>query len=124
MCRLGRVESLCGRPGGLYERGVIMTRKLGLLMIVLGLALSVWAADAVPTGTISGTVRDSAGVVQMGATVQIFADALLPIATVLPMPAAFSMPRTQTGPLLRESFGALVLAVFTGGTSDSEPAPI
>ena len=62
--------------------GVIMTRKLGLLMVVLGFALSVWATDSVPTGTISGTVRDSAGVVQMGATVQVFADALLPIATV------------------------------------------
>jgi hypothetical protein len=59
-----------------------MTRKLGLLMVVLGFALSVWATDSVPTGTISGTVRDSAGVVQMGATVQVFADALLPIATV------------------------------------------
>jgi Carboxypeptidase regulatory-like domain len=46
-----------------------MLRKLGLFVIVLGLALPAWSAER--PGTISGYVRNAAGAPQMGAVVEI-----------------------------------------------------
>ena len=45
-----------------------MFKKLGFVLIVLSLALPAWSASS---GTISGYVRDSSGVPQMGAAVEI-----------------------------------------------------
>ncbi len=50
-----------------------MLRKLGFLGVVLGLALSVSAADG--SGTISGYVRSASGVPQMGAMVEVLGSA-------------------------------------------------
>jgi len=47
-----------------------MFRKLGFFIFVLGLALPAWSADR--PGTISGYVRNAAGVPQMGAVIEIF----------------------------------------------------
>src|SRR5258706_1482906 len=52
-----------------------MFRKLGCLMAVMGLALSVCSA-ATP-GTISGYVRNAGGVPQMGAAVELLGSAML-----------------------------------------------
>jgi hypothetical protein len=46
-----------------------MVRKLGFFIFVLGLALPAWSAER--SGTISGYVRNAAGVPQMGAVVEI-----------------------------------------------------
>jgi Carboxypeptidase regulatory-like domain len=46
-----------------------MVRKLGFFIFVLGLALPAWSAER--PGTISGYVRNAAGVPQMGAVVEI-----------------------------------------------------
>jgi hypothetical protein len=46
-----------------------MARKLGFFIFVLGLALPAWSADR--PGTISGYVRNAAGVPQMGAVVEL-----------------------------------------------------
>jgi len=46
-----------------------MLRKLGFLAILLGLAFPTWAAEK--PGTISGYVRSTAGVPQMGALVEV-----------------------------------------------------
>ncbi len=51
-----------------------MLRKLGYLVLAFGLTLPVWAADR--TGSISGYVRSSAGVPQMGAMVEVLSSAL------------------------------------------------
>jgi hypothetical protein len=51
-----------------------MLRKLGCLMIVLGLALPGWSADR--AATISGVVRSSNGVPQMGAAVEVLGSAM------------------------------------------------
>jgi len=50
-----------------------MLRKFGYLIVVLGLALPALAADS--PGSISGYVRSSAGVPQMGAIVQVLSTA-------------------------------------------------
>lgn len=50
-----------------------MLRKLGFLVVMLGLALSVPAADR--PGTISGYVRSASGVPQMGAMVEVLGSA-------------------------------------------------
>ena len=50
-----------------------MFRKLGFFIFVLGLALPAWSADQ--PGTISGYVRNAAGVPQMGAVVEIVSSA-------------------------------------------------
>jgi hypothetical protein len=65
----------------------MMARKLVLLIIAMAMLTPAWAAPplgAAPPleGAISGTVRDSAGIAQMGATVQFFETSLLPAATV------------------------------------------
>ena len=52
-----------------------MIRKLGFLVMMLGLALPVWSAP--DPGTISGYVRNANGVPQMGAVVEILGSALL-----------------------------------------------
>jgi hypothetical protein len=52
-----------------------MVRKLGLLMMVMGLALPAWSATA--PGTISGYVRSAGGAPQMGAAVELIGSALL-----------------------------------------------
>jgi hypothetical protein len=52
-----------------------MFRKLGFLMAVMGLALPAWSATS--PGTISGYVRDGAGVPQMGAAVEFLGSAVL-----------------------------------------------
>jgi Carboxypeptidase regulatory-like domain len=52
-----------------------MFRKLGLLMTLMGLALTAWSADT--PGTISGYVRNAAGVPQMGAAVEFLGSAIL-----------------------------------------------
>lgn len=52
-----------------------MFRKLGFLMVVMGLALPAWSA-ATP-GTISGYVRNVSGVPQMGAAVELLGSAVL-----------------------------------------------
>jgi hypothetical protein len=49
-------------------------------MIVLTLTLPAWAGGA--PATLSGIVRDSSGVAQMGATVEVFAASVLPVARV------------------------------------------
>jgi len=51
-----------------------MLRKLGCFMLAFGLTLPVWAADK--SGTISGYVRSSTGVPQMGAMVEVLGSAL------------------------------------------------
>jgi len=51
----------------------VILRKLGFFALVLGLALSVSAADK--PGTISGYVRNTAGVPQMGALVEVLGSA-------------------------------------------------
>lgn len=56
-----------------------MARKLGTLAFVVVVAMSVLAAG--PPANISGVVRDSAGIPQMGATVEVFASSLLPVVT-------------------------------------------
>ncbi len=50
-----------------------MLRKLGLVIIVLGMAVPLWAAGT--TGAISGCVRNTAGVPQMGAVVEVLSTA-------------------------------------------------
>ncbi|MGH9499119.1 MAG: carboxypeptidase-like regulatory domain-containing protein [Terriglobales bacterium] len=50
-----------------------MFRRLGFLLIVIGLAFPLWAAD--PSGSISGYVRSAAGVPQMGAVVEVISGA-------------------------------------------------
>lgn len=57
-----------------------MTRKLAMLALVLALAAPVFAAG-VP-GAISGTVKNSAGIGQMGASVEIFGASLMPVSKV------------------------------------------
>jgi hypothetical protein len=58
-----------------------MARKLAWLALVVALAAPVFAAGF--PGAISGTVSNSAGVAQMGATVEVFAAAsVLPVARV------------------------------------------
>jgi hypothetical protein len=57
-----------------------MTQKLVLVIIAMALVTPVWAAPA-PVGAISGTVRNSGGIAQMGATVQFFTSSLMPVAT-------------------------------------------
>lgn len=52
-----------------------MFRKLGFLMVVMGLALPAWST-ATP-GTISGYVRNAGGVPQMGAAVELLGSAVL-----------------------------------------------
>jgi hypothetical protein len=52
-----------------------MFRKLGFLMALMGLALPAWSATS--PGTISGYVRDGAGVPQMGAAVEFLGSAVL-----------------------------------------------
>jgi hypothetical protein len=51
-----------------------MVRKLGFLMVVMGLALPAWSAAP---GTISGYVRNAGGVPQMGAAVELLGSAVL-----------------------------------------------
>jgi hypothetical protein len=51
-------------------------RKLGHLVIALGLALPVWCAAADHTAMISGYVRNASGVPQMGAAVDVLGSAL------------------------------------------------
>ena len=46
-----------------------MFRRLGLLVIVVGLAVPLWSADR--SGSISGYVRNASGVPQMGAAVEV-----------------------------------------------------
>ncbi len=46
-----------------------MLRKLGFLLVALGLVLPLWAAER--PGSISGYVRSASGVPQMGATVEV-----------------------------------------------------
>jgi hypothetical protein len=46
-----------------------MFRRLGFLVIVVGLALPLWSADR--SGSISGYVRSASGVPQMGAAVEV-----------------------------------------------------
>src|SRR5436190_5576408 len=51
-----------------------MLRKLGLIVIALGLALSGWCAER--SATISGFVRNAQGAPQMGAVVEVLGSAL------------------------------------------------
>ena len=51
-------------------------RKLSHLVVVIGLALPVWCAGADKTATISGYVRNSGGIPQMGAMVDVLGSAL------------------------------------------------
>jgi hypothetical protein len=53
---------------------VVMLRKLGCLVLAFGLALPVWAADR--SASISGYVRSSSGVPQMGAMVEVLSSAV------------------------------------------------
>jgi Carboxypeptidase regulatory-like domain len=53
-----------------------MLRKLGCFVMTLGLVLPVWAKEG--PGSISGHVRDSGGVPQMGAMVEILGSAVAP----------------------------------------------
>src|SRR4051794_9937869 len=52
-----------------------MLRKLGYLALAFGLTLPVWAADNSASGSISGYVRSSSGVPQMGAMVEVLSSA-------------------------------------------------
>jgi len=54
-----------------------MFRKLGFLVIALGLALPLWCTDR--AGTISGYVRNASGVPQMGAVVELLSAAAQPL---------------------------------------------
>jgi hypothetical protein len=56
-----------------------MYRKLAFLMLVLGMAGPVWAGKA--PGTISGYVRNTAGIPQMGAVVEVMGSAALTVFT-------------------------------------------
>jgi hypothetical protein len=56
-----------------------MLRKLGFLVLTLGLALPVWSADR--PGTISGYVRAASGIPQMGAMVEVLGAATLKVFT-------------------------------------------
>jgi hypothetical protein len=56
-----------------------MIRKLGFLVLVVGLALPAWSAAG--PGVISGYVRNSSGTPQMGATVEIVGSALRTLKT-------------------------------------------
>ena len=56
-----------------------MYRKLAVLMLLLGVGLPVWAAKA--PGMISGCVRNTAGVPQMGAVVELMGSAALTVFT-------------------------------------------
>ena len=56
-----------------------MYRKLALLMLVLGIGAPVWAAKA--PGIISGYVRNTAGIPQMGAAVEVMGSAALTVFT-------------------------------------------
>jgi hypothetical protein len=53
-----------------------MLRKLGYFALAFGLTLPVWAADKTGSGSISGYVRSSAGVPQLGAMVEVASSAL------------------------------------------------
>jgi len=50
-----------------------MGRKLGCMMILLALGLPAWSAGK--PGVITGIVRNTAGVPQMGAAVEVFSSA-------------------------------------------------
>ncbi len=55
-------------------KAVVMLRKLGCFVLAFGLALPVWAADR--SASISGYVRSSSGVPQMGAMVEVLSSAV------------------------------------------------
>jgi hypothetical protein len=56
-----------------------MLRKLGFLVLTLGLAFPVWSADR--PGSVSGYVRAASGVPQMGAMVEVLGAATLKVFT-------------------------------------------
>ena len=58
-----------------------MARKVAWTLLLLVAALPAGAVP--PAGTVSGLVRNSAGIPQMGATVEISASSLMPVLTVL-----------------------------------------
>jgi len=58
---------------GLTPEVVVMFRKISSLVVIFGLALPALAADK--PGSISGYVRNGAGVAQMGAMVEILGSA-------------------------------------------------
>ena len=57
-----------------------MARKLVWLLVALLLSAPAWGQRR--AGTISGTVRDSAGIAQMGAMVEVFSGSIAPVAKV------------------------------------------
>jgi hypothetical protein len=73
-----------------------MARQLVLLSLIMGLAVPVWAAG--PHGAISGTVRDSAGVAQIGVTIEVLGSSPVPAATVFTGPTgAYMVPDLAPG---------------------------
>lgn len=66
-----------------------MTRTLGTLLMVL--ALAVGASAAVDPGSISGYVRNSSGVPQMGATVEVLTASASPLQTYTDIKGHFSI---------------------------------
>lgn len=60
-------------PRAWVSQGGGMLHKLGSVLLVVGLALPAWAAGK--PGSISGYVRDSAGMPQMGAVVEVLGSA-------------------------------------------------
>ncbi len=111
-----------------------MLRKLGCLIVTLGLALPVWAGER--AGSISGYVRSTSGVPQMGAMVEIlgsavptlraFTDAsgfyavrdLVPGIYNLKVSAPFFLPATRSKVGLRNG-SALVVNVTLGTLVDA-----
>jgi len=72
-----------------------MLRKLGFWMLLLGLALPVSAVDK--PGSISGYVRSSSGVPQMGAVVEVVSSAAQNLRVFTDEKGFFSAPGLQAG---------------------------
>ncbi len=107
-----------------------MIRKLGCFLVTLGLVLPVWAGNR--PGSISGFVRDTSGIPQMGAMVEVlgaavpalraFTDArgfysirdLVPGTYSLKISAPFFLPATRSRVGLRN--GSTVVVNVTLGT--------
>jgi len=92
-----------------------MIRRLGFLMLLVGLALPAWSAPA--GGVVSGYVRNANGTPQMGATVEIVGSALhtlkaftddhgfYSIAGILPGTYSLKVEAPSFLPALREKIG-------------------
>ena len=89
-----------------------MFRKLGFLGMVLGLALPAWCADV---GTISGYVRNTSGVAQMGAVVELLSSTAQTLTVFTDENGFYSATRLLPGTYSIKYSAASFLPVFRDG---------